>query len=172
MNIRTATLDDANQIAFVHVESWKTTYKGLVADEFLQRLNVENRTAQWIRNFSSPQKDEVVFVAENPEGKIVAFASGGASREADRGYDAELYAIYLLEKFQGRGLGRQLMRNMAHHLSARQYHSFMAWVLAGNTAYDFYRKMGGEPFAQQEIRIGDELLQEIAVGWKDINRLG
>ncbi|MCT4619125.1 MAG: hypothetical protein N4A62_07030 [Marinisporobacter sp.] len=37
MSIRKATIDDAPQIAYVNVETWLTTYKGIVPDKFLQK---------------------------------------------------------------------------------------------------------------------------------------
>lgn len=35
MKIRIATIEDAYAIAKVHVDSWKTTYKGIIPDHFL-----------------------------------------------------------------------------------------------------------------------------------------
>ncbi|WP_306428702.1 hypothetical protein [Robertmurraya siralis] len=39
MIIREATLSDAEGIAKVHVDSWRTTYKGIVSDVFLEQLS-------------------------------------------------------------------------------------------------------------------------------------
>lgn len=162
---------DAGQIAAVHVESWKTTYKGLVAQEYLERLNKADRAGRWERIFQENHPDSVVFVAENAAGRIVGFASGGPCREALPGYNAELYAIYILQDCQGNGIGRRLIGKLAEHLSGRKYRSLMAWVLKGNTAYDFYRQLGGEAFTEQQTQIGNELLPEIGIGWPDINKL-
>ncbi|MXY45544.1 MAG: GNAT family N-acetyltransferase, partial [Chloroflexi bacterium] len=42
------------------------------------------------------------------DGAIVGFAHAGPEREGETGYDAELYAIYLLQRHQSRGVGRRL----------------------------------------------------------------
>jgi len=44
MIIRKAKLDDATGIAKVHVDSWRTTYKGIIPDDFLNNLSYEQRT--------------------------------------------------------------------------------------------------------------------------------
>lgn len=78
--IREATASDIDGIAFVHATSWKTTYRGLISDEFLDKITVEARRKLWIRNFETPNKDEVMYVAEDEAGTIIGFANGGARR--------------------------------------------------------------------------------------------
>ncbi len=72
MTIRMATIEDAKGIAKVHVDSWRTTYKGIIPEDFLNNLSYEKRTELWIRNIS--RTDNYVIVAENPEGEIIGFA--------------------------------------------------------------------------------------------------
>ncbi|MFK4429194.1 hypothetical protein ABH962_000543 [Bacillus sp. RC54] len=43
IHIRRAIKDDIRGIAKVHVDSWKTTYKGIFADEFLENITYEQR---------------------------------------------------------------------------------------------------------------------------------
>ncbi|AIQ34163.1 hypothetical protein R50345_05610 [Paenibacillus sp. FSL R5-0345] len=171
MKIRKATASDIDGIAFVHAMSWKTTYKGLISDEFLDAITVEARSKRWIRNFENPIKDEVMYVAEDEAGMIIGFANGGARREPDL-YDAELYALYLLKEHQGKGLGKRLIRSVAQNLLEKNYSSFMTWVLAGNPAIHFYHSVGGESISSIEVKIGDELLEEIKIGWQDIRGIG
>ena len=45
--IRPARIDDASAIALVQVESWRTTYAGIVPDDYLASLNVELRAQSW-----------------------------------------------------------------------------------------------------------------------------
>ena len=44
INIRTATIEDAKQIAFVHIDSWRTTYSGILTEEYLDKLNLQEKT--------------------------------------------------------------------------------------------------------------------------------
>jgi hypothetical protein len=43
MRIREATIADVAAIAKVHAESWRTTYKGLLPDDYLANLTYEQR---------------------------------------------------------------------------------------------------------------------------------
>jgi hypothetical protein len=46
--IRTATQEDASSISRVHVESWQTTYRGILPEAFLASLNAEESMAAWV----------------------------------------------------------------------------------------------------------------------------
>ncbi|WP_269669522.1 hypothetical protein [Paenibacillus sp. GSMTC-2017] len=43
MNIRPAIVEDMEGIAKVHLESWRTTYAGIISDQFLASLTLEGR---------------------------------------------------------------------------------------------------------------------------------
>lgn len=99
--VRTAKEQDASAISHVHVQSWLTTYSGIVPDDYLASLNEAERILLW-RDWLT--RDILVYVAEQ-DGEVVGFVSGGQIREPLQGCDAELFAIYLLDRAQGQGLG-------------------------------------------------------------------
>jgi L-amino acid N-acyltransferase YncA len=165
-SIRLAEMRDAAAIAHVHVESWLTTYRGLVPEGYLASLNAAERVPLWREWLSS---DISVFVAEI-EGKIVGFASGGPIREALGAYDAELYTIYLLEREQGRGIGKDLLSAVAKALVGKDYTSMLVWVLEQNPAVRFYEKAGAQHLMSKQIEIGGISLTELALGWPDLRR--
>jgi hypothetical protein len=41
MVIREAELSDAAAIARVHVDTWRSTYRGVIANDYLERLSYE-----------------------------------------------------------------------------------------------------------------------------------
>lgn len=108
--IRSATEHDAVSISHVHVNSWRTTYTGIVPDQYLATLNEIERVPLW-REWLT--RDIRVYIAELDE-KVVGFISGGPIREAVRNYDAELFAIYLLKPAQGQGIGTALLKDLQH----------------------------------------------------------
>lgn len=169
VQIREASPADTEGIAEVHVRSWQTTYRGIIADDFLAGLSVEKRKKNWEWVFRNLNQDEAVFLALDDKGQIAGFCSGGKCRELGGDYDGELYAIYLLREYQGTGIGRKLAGHLVRHLKANGYKAMMVWVLERNPAVDFYKRLGAKPFTRKEIRIGDEVLIEIGLGWESID---
>ncbi len=169
MLIREANSSDAAGIARVHVDSWRTTYPGLVPEDVLANLSYERSASNWRQVLSSP--DRVVFVAEGDAGEIVGFASGGPERTGNKGYDGELYAIYLLQGFQKQGIGSRLILALATRLAALGRQSLFVWVFSDNPARSFYEKIGGIRVTEQVIEIGSARLMETGYGWGDIHAL-
>ncbi|CAG7629396.1 GNAT family N-acetyltransferase [Paenibacillus allorhizosphaerae] len=165
MQIRKAALSDAAAIAKVHIDSWKTTYRGIVPDAYLDTLSYEDRKKRWEANLKA---DQHVFVAENEEGAIVGFASGGKERSGHPLYSGELYALYILQAYQRQGIGKKLVREIMNAVSQRGFQSMLIWVLEDNPAKYFYESMGGKEIMKQTLEIGGARLTEIAYGWEHL----
>jgi L-amino acid N-acyltransferase YncA len=166
--IRPAKIEDAPAIAHVHNESWKTTYAGIVPASFLANLDTEARTGMWREQLANG--NSIIFVAEAAS-DIVGFVCGGPLREPLETYDAELYAIYLLQEQQQQGTGRLLIHTLATTLLERNFTRMLLWVLAQNPATSFYKHLGAIEIAQKQIEIGGATLEELAFGWTDLHPL-
>jgi len=168
LTIRKADIEDAAAIAHVHVESWKTTYAGIVSDVFLASLNKEVRTQSWQEQILTANIS--ILVAEDETG-IFGFAAGGRIREKIDDHDAELYAIYLLRERQKQGAGRTLCLTLASALQTKGFTSMIVWVLEQNPSVSFYERLGAVQIARKIINIGGADLQELAFGWPSLDRL-
>lgn len=168
MNVRKAVLEDAEGMAKVHVDSWRTTYKDIVPDEFLNQLSYESRMNLWKNAIPNGH----VFVAENEEGQIVGFSSGGKERTGNyEKYQGELYAIYLLKEYQGKGLGKMLVRSVIEDLEKLNINTMLVMVLEDNNSRLFYENLGGKKIDDIEIEIGGKKLNELVYGWDDIQNI-
>ena len=165
--IRRAEAGDARAIAHVHVESWRSTYRGIVPQNYLDNLSEWERAERWGEML---QRDDEVFVAER-DGQVAGFAMGGPSRDGVEGCDAELYAIYLLKDAQRAHLGADLLRELARSLSESGFKSMDVWVLAENPSKAFYERMGAHSAGTKEIEIGGAVLVEQAYVWPDLTAL-
>ena len=165
VRIREAQVNDAAAIAKVHVDSWRTTYAGIVPDDFLTKLSYGQRERNWRNILSTPDSTEFVYVAEDAEGSVIGFASGGPERSGDADYKGELYAIYLLDKYQHKGIGRQLTVAAARRLLQQGFRSMLVWVLAENPSRAFYEALG----AEHPIEDGKENYTRYV--WRDLPRL-
>lgn len=161
MKIRKAVPEDAAAIAFVNTTSWKTTYKGIVSDTYL--TNLQPNTKRWEELLD---QKIIVYVAEDADGNIVGFASGGPDRTQDYPDYGEIYAIYLLEEYQGKGSGSRLMAKVMNELQLLGMSSILVWALKDNTYRQFYEKIGGQLVdGEKTFEIGGESLVEVAYKW-------
>jgi L-amino acid N-acyltransferase YncA len=168
VNIRKAVLSDAKGIAKVHVDSWRTTYANNIAEDNLNQLSYEKREQLWI----SAIPNGGVYVVENDEGTIVGFSSGGKERSGEYpGFSGELYAIYILKEYQGRGLGKALVKPIIKELQDQQIDSMLVCVLEDNNSRLFYEALGGKKIDSIKIEIGGEEFNELIYGWEHIGSL-
>jgi len=168
--IRPAIVEDGPAIARVHVESWRTTYKNIFPESVLDGLSVSARAGFWTGILAASPARSVTLVACDTVGQVVGFASGGAERTGQLAYDGELYALYLLESGQRRGLGTSLIRRFVSELQSLGFHSMAVWVLARNPSIRFYEALGGTLITQKHIERGGESYLEVAYGWSDLAR--
>jgi ribosomal protein S18 acetylase RimI-like enzyme len=169
MLVRRATSADAPLIAQVQVEGWRSTYRGIVADEFLDTMSTEAHTRQWLDALDRPE--HLTWVVEAKNDGMVAFADGGPERTGRQDFRGELYAIYILHGWRGRGIGKRLVRQAAGALLESDMETMLVWVLADNPHRRFYEALGGRPVDEQEIQIGNQRLVEVAYGWDDLRSI-
>lgn len=176
IGIREAVAGDAVAIAQVHVQCWREAYAGIVAQETLDAMSVDDRSQRWARILETRLADPAfcVFVAEK-DGAIVGFGSVASQRDtalAEQGYAGELTAIYLLAAHHGSGAAQRLIGAMVAHLIGAGIATASVWVLEDNLrARRFYEKMGGQFLRTERRERRDTTLSEAAYGWRDLTAL-
>ena len=172
MRIRTAEPRDADSLARVHVDSWRSTYAGILPDEFLAGLSYRDRESFWEQVLTTARPTVSNFLAETEAGDVVGLAAGGPERTGSKTYPGELYLVYLLEQYQRRGLGRLLVSAVAGRLLADGFGSMLLWVAKDNhPACRFYEALGGEPIDSRTIDIAGAGVAEVAYGWQQVTDL-
>jgi ribosomal protein S18 acetylase RimI-like enzyme len=169
MTIRRAGPEDAEGITRAHIDSWRSSYQGLLPREYLDGLDFEQRLAGWREGLA--RTGAAVFVAVEPgSGRIVGLCAVGSNRAAPEslpGYRGELYALYLVEEVKRRGVGRALFQRGTGWLRENGLVPFVLWVLKDNTAArGFYERLGGTLVGEQPIEIGDGAWPEVAYAWE------
>ena len=126
MLIRDARLDDADQVARLHVAAWRSAYRGLAGDDVPERLSVEARAEQVRRLVAG---DGVTRVAE-VDGRIAGWSAVEAG---------ELSILYVDPAAWGTGVATALLRE------AEAAGATYLWTLEGNArARRFYERQGWE----------------------------
>lgn len=169
VTIREARVEDAAGIAKVHVDSWRTTYAGIVPDTYLANLTYARLETFWREMLGNPASNGYPFVAVNDEGTIIGFVFGGPKRNGDPIYQAELYSIYLLQEYQGQGIGRQLTCKLVERFLQSGITLMLLWVFADNPACRFYEALGGQRLRVEQADFGGVMVDEVAYGWLDIS---
>jgi GNAT superfamily N-acetyltransferase len=171
VTVRRATPTDAAAIAGVRIESWRTTYRGLIPDAYLAAMKVEDSTALWQRVLDAPPNTTSVFVAEDASG-VFGFASGLMLAEPKFDLDAELSSLYLAPQRQRAGVGRRLFAAVVAAQMAHGATGILTWVIAGNTAARrFHEHFGGELLVEQPFQWDGMDLVEVGYGWRDLPAL-
>jgi ribosomal protein S18 acetylase RimI-like enzyme len=169
VTLRRAGAADAAGIAHVHQHCWRTTYSGILPRDVIEQLAGRRSEETWQTRLRESGM-HAVWVAEDAE-RIVGFASCGNARHRLVGAEAEVYALYVLQDRQRRGIGRELLRASARHFVAHGLFSFYLWVLKANRARLFYEAVGGEEVGQKSERLGLHSYDEIAYAWRDVATL-
>jgi RimJ/RimL family protein N-acetyltransferase len=159
--VRAATVEDAKEIAQVHIVSWRAAYRGLLPQSLLDGLSVERRTAQWRQSIPSGALD--IQVAATPDGRVGGFIATGPSRDGGAGESVgELMSIYLRPELWSLGIGGRLHAVGIAGMT-RRFELATLWVLASNArSRAFYERHGWRPDGTaKRATIGDVDVDEV-----------
>lgn len=160
--IRKAKLDDSEEIAKVQVATWRTTYQGIIPDDYLDSMVWEDRVSIWKRLISS----QLVYVAENQYNHIIGFCNvGQGSKEEYPDFEGELYAFYILKEYQRNGIGKELFIRAIEDLKDIGICSLIVKVLEENQSKYFYESLGAEKIDTLEVIFSEKKLLELVYGW-------
>jgi ribosomal protein S18 acetylase RimI-like enzyme len=169
INIREANINDVNGIANVHVRTWKSTYKGIVNQSYLDRLSVDKSIDNNLRVLKN--NTNLVYVAINVQQEIIGFVVAGDCRDKSLGENlGEIYGIYVLKEHSNKGIGKRLLSIVFDKFLKLGKHSVVVDFLAGNEAEKFYYKLGARYLSSKPYKIGglDYLVHTYI--WEDLNR--
>ncbi len=141
IEIRPATVSDAEGIAAVHIESWRAAYKGDVPAEVLEALSVKERASGWRLHLESPVIH--VSVATSDE-RVVGFGAVRPTRdETGESGVGEIPTIYVLSSIWRQGIGRALCESILREARTLGFSAVTLWVLSSNRrAREFYEAFG------------------------------
>lgn len=138
--IRRAKIEDAVAISKIHALSWKTAYKGIVPQKYLDELKVDfwvTPFQKWIANGTLVA--DILFVDSIPIGCIAY----GKSRDDQLPEWGEIVSIYIHPEHCRKGYGGMLLRHALKQMNADSYKSCYLWVLSENiNARRFYEESG------------------------------
>lgn len=139
--VRAAVPADADDVARVHVRSWQSAYRGLIAQEYLDSLKPEIWASRYTFGRRGLQMPSTLVAVD--DSTICGLATTGLCRDIDLPNCGELTAMYVDPAYLRTGVGRLLMTAARKRLRLVGLTQAVLWVLDGNVnARRFYERDG------------------------------
>ncbi len=129
------------EVANLHAESWRVSYRGAYRDEFLDGEVVQDRMQVWETRLGAPPPNQLVVVAEDA-GHVAGFACAYGCE--DERWGSLLDNIHVHPGRHGQGIGTRLLLEIASWCRANYAAcGLYLWVLTQNyDAQRFYERLG------------------------------
>ena len=161
--IRTMEIEDAEAVTDILIDSWQTSYRGIVSNEYLDNMDkgilADRRRKQY--------RDYIVAVSE---GRIVGYCwyvNDNSFTKDVLEIDSEVIALYVDPKLKRQGLGRRLFSYVIDDLKKQGRKNMIIWCLKENyPSRKFYEKMGGMIIGEHMTNIGYKDYEEVGFLYK------
>jgi len=141
--LRLAGPDDVRAIAEFQTRAWRVTYRGLVPQDYLDRMDVDARALRWGRRLRTVSRR--IAVAEI-DGQVQGVVSWGRAAAEDGPPPLELKSLYVDPAQHGTGLGATLLEFAIGGADAQ------LWCYEANPrARAFYAKHGFRPDGRRAV---------------------
>jgi len=177
VRIRAGIGTDANAVARLHVHAWQDSYRGIMPDDVLDNLDMDQRKRMWTGLMENPGQ-MYFYVAEvlpRPEEAatrkpvVAGVISGGPPRQYGQAFPTTIYALYVEPKVHRRGLGKRLLLRGFQHVLDDGHNAVALAVLEDNTeAIRFYEAMGGERVGYTYGVLANTAVRTALYGWSDV----
>lgn len=172
VTLRDATEHDSPAIARLHADSWRSAYRGMLSDDYLDHRVHPERLALWHKRFSEQREKPFFAILAELEGELAGFACVFPDEHPN--YGAFLDNLHVVPQRTGQGIGRRLLTAVASRLVADgKPGGLYLWVIEKNVrARQFYSKAGAKEVECTELSMPDGSRQkEMRCYWPDPARL-
>lgn len=136
MEIRRMRVDEADEISRIYAASWRTAYRGIVPQKYLDNLN----DLRWSPKLAdTPQRSYVLLDGE----RYIGTSCISPARDEKMAGWGEVISLYLYPECSGRGFGRALLGFCVGELQKAGFGRVYLWTLEENArARAFYERFG------------------------------
>ena len=165
MNIREANAEDIEPIASLYVMNWKKTYVGLLPDNFLNGLTVNEGIKKW-QEYLNKEKHRIFVAYENE--KILGFSACKEDEELKN--CLYLDSLHVSETSRGKGVGTKLINTVGSYAYIKGYEHMSNCIVKGtDNAKRIYEKMGAKHYKDFIDYFGDTESNSEKLIWNNLN---
>ena len=114
--IRNAKKEDAARIEYINAVGWKTTYKNIFPDQFLDKIDAYGKD-----NIKKREEKIDQYIVYEEDGKVLGFARYGINKKGYSEEYAEIYALYIDDNSKGKKIGTKLVKYAIKKLKKKCY---------------------------------------------------
>lgn len=178
MYIRQATFDDRYALARILIDATFSAFHGRVPDECLGWIDVKESAQNWGETLQTSQDSEHLLVAEIDSVDVVGLILAGRSTndlvqdiELSSRYPREVTSLQVTPAWQGKGIGRRLIRAAAENLLEGGDSGLLVRVLRDNPNVSFYNRLGAKRIGSQPYRWSGYDTHEELLVWENMRCL-
>jgi ribosomal protein S18 acetylase RimI-like enzyme len=162
MKIRRARQSDLQNIAAIHIESWKSSYPDVLPAEFLADKIDREFTQHW--EDIVILHEDIVLVAE--ENSIVGFVAAWCRPTPF------IDNLHVRPSQRSKKIGSTLMKAVAEELISRGHKTAYLWVFESNAkAIRFYERLGGVQKEQSRKTVFENDVPSRKIEWDDLTTI-
>lgn len=145
--------------------NWKKTYVGLLPDNFLNGLTVNEGIKKW-QEYLNKEKHRIFVAYENE--KILGFSACKEDKELKN--CLYLDSLHVSETSRGKGVGTKLINTVGSYAYIKGYEHMSICIVKGNdNAKRIYEKMGAKHYKDFIDYFGDTESNSEKLIWNNLN---
>jgi GNAT superfamily N-acetyltransferase len=169
--IRPIVTADAVVVADLHTTSWRSAYRGMLRDDYLDGDIATERRQVWTARLATPVHADYGFLAESDTGPVgFVYLLGGA----DATWGTLVDNLHVVPGMKGRGIGRTLLKAAAGETMGRFPDDgvYLYVFELNHAARRFYASIGGREVERGSVEPpggGSQIHWRVA--WDDAGQL-
>lgn len=160
MLVRNVKKEDLRQVSEIAVNGWKSAYRGIIDDDYLDSLSIEDNYQKRLKDYQ-----ENGFIVAELNGEVVGFCRYTLDNLFSKDYpeiDGEICAIYVKPELKRHGIGKKIFEYVFNEFKKHGNKNIILWCLKDNySSRLFYEKMGGELYGESAVNRGGKEYKEV-----------